>query len=217
MNLEQIKEMQTTIKELKEFAVVSTKLADKIAHIYSKTVEWHNICENAQLLAKAEKETLEQVKADMMIALNRLPHELAPLKNRIAEQERQASALMTEAMAAKKEAKEQLARANALLEQAGGMPEPGSPPIALNRLPHELAPLKNRIAEQERQASTLMTEAVAAKKEAKEQLTRANALLEQASGKPESVAIPAALAPESAATPTEMARGPGRPRKEKVA
>ena len=118
MEKQKYDEMRTTIKELKDFAVVAAKLAGKLESIFSNTVRWQNELENAQLLAQQERASVESIKAETLIALNRLPHELAPLRNKIAEQDRQANTLMTEAMRKNKEAQERLDKASALLSHA---------------------------------------------------------------------------------------------------
>jgi len=111
-------EMSTTIKELRDWAGFSLKLAEKVEQIRGQIVAWENRRENAELLARNAQADLEAKQSELLVALQRLPNELAPLKNKIAQQERDAAKLMTEAMLAKKEAASllEIAKARALPE-----------------------------------------------------------------------------------------------------
>ena len=110
-------EMNTKIKELKDFATACTNLATRIEAIKAKTIQWENRLENAEMLARQAQADLEQKQATLMMELNRLPQELAPLRNKIAQQDKESNNLLTKAMADKKEAAALLAQAKAISEE----------------------------------------------------------------------------------------------------
>lgn len=118
MRIEQHREMDGMMKEFREFSKVSLALADKVQAIKSKIVAWDNERENAELLTKKAQQELEGARAELQIQMNRLPHELAPLRNKIMEQERNAASLLAEAQAARQEAQAAKDKAEALLYQA---------------------------------------------------------------------------------------------------
>ena len=118
MKVEQHQEMETVIRELRDFSRVSLHLVDKIAQIKAKIVEWDNQRENAEMLARQAQNELEGARAEMQIQMNRLPHELAPLRNKILEQERSAAVMFADAQAARQEAQNAREKADALLAQA---------------------------------------------------------------------------------------------------
>lgn len=110
--------MSTTVKELRDWAGFSLKLAEKVEQIRGQIVNWENRRENAESLARQAQLDLETKQAELLMELHRLPNELAPLKNKIAQQERDANRLMSEAMLAKKEAATLLEKAKAVNEAA---------------------------------------------------------------------------------------------------
>ena len=122
-------EINATIKELKDWATVSLNLAQKVEQIRGAIVNWENRRENAELLAKQAQADLETKQSELLLELHRLPNELAPLRNKIAQQEQDANKIMTEAMLMKKEASSllELAKANQKPPQEEEKRGPGRP------------------------------------------------------------------------------------------
>lgn len=104
-------EILETVKELKEFSKVCLNVAAWVEGVKAKIMQWENIRENAEMLARQAQADLEAKQAEAMAELHRLPNELAPLRNKIAQQERDANRIMAEATLRLKEA-------GAVLEQA---------------------------------------------------------------------------------------------------
>lgn len=103
-------EVLETVKELREFSKACLNVAAWVESCKAKIMQWENIRENAEMLARQAQHDLDEKRANLQLELQRLPNELAPLRNKIAQEQNDAQRLMGEAVLARKEA-------NALLEK----------------------------------------------------------------------------------------------------
>lgn len=107
-------EIMETVKELREFSKVCLNVAAWVEGVKAKIMQWDNVRENAEMLARQAQADLEDKQANLQMELQRLPNELAPLRNKIAQQERDANRLMSDAVLKSKEAAVLLEKARAL-------------------------------------------------------------------------------------------------------